>query len=143
MLRMTQLNSYLTFGGNCREAMTFYKKCLGGELTLQTIGESTLIHKMPKAMREYIVHATLTTTGFVLMGTDLMPETGLQKGNSVSLVLHCKNEGDIRMYFDNLANGGTVNQPLKTTYFGSLFADLTDRFGNNWLLNYEQINKSH
>jgi PhnB protein len=39
---MTQINSYLTFNGNCQEAMIFYQKCLGGELTFQTVGESPL-----------------------------------------------------------------------------------------------------
>jgi PhnB protein len=36
---MTQINGYLHFNGDCREAMTFYRECLGGELSLQTIGE--------------------------------------------------------------------------------------------------------
>ena len=48
---MTQINSYLTFSGNCREAMTFYRECLGGELYFQTIGESPLSEKMPEQMR--------------------------------------------------------------------------------------------
>ncbi len=34
---MTQIHSYLTFSGNCREAMTFYRECLGGILMLQTV----------------------------------------------------------------------------------------------------------
>ena len=42
-----QINSYLTFSGNCREAMNFYVTCLGGELVFQTIGESPLANKMP------------------------------------------------------------------------------------------------
>jgi PhnB protein len=49
---MTQINSYLTFNGNCREAMNFYKDCLGGELNLQTIAESPLADKMPAQMKE-------------------------------------------------------------------------------------------
>jgi PhnB protein len=54
---MTQINSYLTFNGNCREAMNFYKDCLGGELNLQTIAESPLADKMPAQMKECILHA--------------------------------------------------------------------------------------
>ena len=41
---MTQINAYLTFNGNCREAMQFYTDCLGGELYLQTIGEIGRAH---------------------------------------------------------------------------------------------------
>ena len=57
---MTQINSYLTFNGNCREAMTFYQECLGGELFMQTIGESPMAEQMPLPMKESILHATLT-----------------------------------------------------------------------------------
>lgn len=55
---MTQINSYLTFNGNCREAMTFYQECLGGELFMQTIGESPMAEQMPLPMKESILHAT-------------------------------------------------------------------------------------
>ena len=45
-----QIQSYLTFNGNCREAMNFYKQCLGGELWFQTVGESPLSEHMPPQM---------------------------------------------------------------------------------------------
>jgi len=68
---MTQINSYLTFNGNCREAMHFYKDCLGGELNLQTIGQSPMADKMPAQMKEYILHATLIKDAMVLMGSEV------------------------------------------------------------------------
>jgi PhnB protein len=137
---MTQINSYLTFGGNCREAMTYYKKCLGGVLELQTLGESPMADRMPKEMKECILHSTLTTASFVLMGSDMTPETGLKKGNSVSLMLNCRSEADIRMYFDKLSIGGTVLHPLENTFWGALLGDLTDKFGTNWILNFDKNN---
>ena len=36
---MAKLNPYLNFNNQCREAMNFYKECLGGELFFQTVGE--------------------------------------------------------------------------------------------------------
>jgi PhnB protein len=137
---MTQLNSYLTFGGNCREAMTYYKKCLGGELELQILGESPMADRIPKAMKDYILHSKLTTAGFVLMGSDMTPETGLKIGNSVSLMLNCHSEAEIRMYFDKLSVGGIVLHPLEITFCGDIFGDLTDKFGNNWILNFNKNN---
>ncbi|MDB5086510.1 MAG: glyoxalase, partial [Mucilaginibacter sp.] len=74
---MSTINSYLTFSGNCREAMTFYQQCLGGELVFQTIGESPLSEKMPKKMKDFILHATLTKGNLLLIGSDMVPETGL------------------------------------------------------------------
>ncbi len=135
---MTQINSYFTFSGNCREAMNFYKECLGGELIFQTIGESPLADKMPKEMKDCILHATLTNEGFVIMGSDMTSESGLTKGNAVSLILNCSVELDIRMFFKNLSDGGTVKHPLENNFRGALFGDLTDKFGNNWILNFEK-----
>ena len=45
---MTTINAYLTFNGDCREAMTFYKECLGGELTLETAKGSPMESHWPK-----------------------------------------------------------------------------------------------
>lgn len=134
---MTQLNSYLTFGGNCLDAMTYYKECLGGELEMQTIGESPMADRIPKEMNDYILHSKLTTADFTLMGSDMTPESGLKIGNSVSLMLNCRSEADIRMYFDKLSVGGTVLHPLENTFRGALLGDLTDKFGNNWILNFD------
>ena len=133
-----QINSYLTFSGNCREAMTFYQECLGGELNFQTIGESPLADQMPPQMKECILHSTLTTEDFVIMGSDMTPETGLVKGNAVSLMLNCSNETDIRMSFDKLSDGGTVKHQLENAFWGALFGNLTDKYGNNWILNSDK-----
>ena len=35
----SRLNPYISFAGNAREAMEFYKDVFGGELTLNTFGE--------------------------------------------------------------------------------------------------------
>ena len=136
--RKATINSYLTFSGNCREAMTFYQSCLGGELHLQTIGESPLSDQMPPEMKEYILHSTLTTDGFVMMGSDMTPETGIVSGNAVSLMLNGNSEAEIRTAFDALAAGGTVKHALEISFWNALFGDLTDKFGNNWILNFDK-----
>lgn len=130
----THINTYLTFNGNCREAMTFYKECLGGSLTLQTIGESPLSEKMPPEMRSCILHATLTGKGVVLMGTDMVGEQGLIKGNAVSLMLHCASEKEMHGYYKRLSGGGKAIAPPQKTHWGALFGELTDKFGTHWLL---------
>ena len=48
----TSIHSYLTFSGNCREAMTFYQECFGGTLTFQTVGDSPMSGKLPKKMKK-------------------------------------------------------------------------------------------
>jgi PhnB protein len=116
--------------------MIFYQQCLGGALSLQTVGESPLSRKMPRQMKDCILHATLSNKEMLLMGTDMVPESGLVKGNSVSLSLYCGSEDEIEIFYKKLSVGGNINQPLKETFWGALLGDLTDRFGNHWLLNF-------
>jgi PhnB protein len=136
---MSTINSYLTFNGNCREAMTFYKECLDGELTFQTIGESPLSGKMPKKMKDCILHSTLTNGSLVLMGSDMVGENGLIRGNAVSLTLNCNSETEIRSCYKKLSAGGVATHPLEDSFWGALFGGLTDKYGNNWLLNCNKI----
>ncbi len=138
---MTQINSYLTFGGNCKEAMSFYKECLGGELTIQTIGESPLADKMPAAMKGLILHATLTNASLILMGSDMVGEKGLQKGNSVSMAINCSSDEEIRSFYEKLSEGGSKDHALEESFWGATFGDLTDKYGNHWLLNFEKSKK--
>ena len=133
---MTKINSYLTFNGNCREAMTFYKECLGGELTQETVGESPMAEQMPAQMKESILLSMLTSESIVIMGSDMAPETGLIKGNAVSLMLNFSKEEETRRIYTNLSKGGNATHPLEVTFWGALFGNLTDKFGNQWMLNF-------
>ena len=133
-----QINSYLTFNGNCREAMTFYRDCLDGELDLQSIGESPMADKLPPQMKQRILHATLTKGDMVIMASDMVSEKGLIKGNSVSLMLNCSSEDEIKTLYAQLSRDGEATHPLEDTFWGALFGDLTDKFGNQWLLHFDR-----
>ena len=134
------IHAYLTFSGNCREALSFYQKCLGGELSFQKIGESPLADQMPEKMKECILHGTLTNDTLVLMGSDMVPDSGLQRGNSVSLMLNCDTEEIVRSTYTKLSEGGKSVHRLETTFWGALFGDLTDKFGNHWILHHQLKN---
>lgn len=136
---MTSVYAYLTFNGNCREAMTFYQQCLGGELRFQTIAESPLAEKMPPQMKKHILHATLTQETLTIMASDMVSDQGLIPGNAVSLMLNCNNENQLRDYYNRLSADGEATHPLELTFWGALSGDLTDKFGNNWLLYCNQV----
>jgi PhnB protein len=138
---MTNIHAYLTFNGNCREAMTFYKNCLGGSLVLQTIGESPMAAKLPAKMKQSILHSTLTKGSLILMASDMVGEDGLVKGNSVSLMLNCGSKKEITTLYKKLSAGGKETHPLENTFWGALFGDLTDKYGNQWLLHFDKSSK--
>lgn len=129
-----QVHAHLTFNGNCREAMTFYQKCFGGKVQFQTVGESPGSAHLSKRMKACIVHATLRQNGFVLMGSDMVPELGLIKGNAVTLSVHCRSESEIRVVYHKLAIGGEQNHPLHENTSGGWVGGVTDKFGNHWIL---------
>jgi PhnB protein len=138
---MKFVTPYLTFNGNCRQAMIFYQKCLGGKLTFQIIGESPLSEKMPEKMKDCILHSTLINGSLLLMGSDIVGNNGLIKGNAVLLTLNCSSEKEIRDLYKKLSGGGVATHPLEHSFWGALFGALTDRYGNHWLLNCHKNSK--
>jgi PhnB protein len=133
--KTTQINPYLTFNGNCREAMTFYKKCFGGKLNLQTVGESPMASQWPVNAQKHILHASLVHDNLVLLGSDMGGLEGIVKGNSISLALGCSSQAEIKKFFSNLSSGGKVTHPLHEFFDGTIGA-LTDKFGMNWVLKF-------
>lgn len=138
---MTQIHAYLTFSGNCREAMTFYRDCLGGELTLRPVEGSPVADQMPADARQGILHSTLTQGALMLMASD-MSQGPVVQGNSVSLSLDCSSEEEIQQFFAALSLDGTVIEPLGEQFWGATFGALTDKYGTRWLLHYDKAPKA-
>ena len=134
---MTQINAYLNFNGKCREAMTFYQQCLGGELLMQKIGESPMAARMPSEMGAKILHSSLTKNSLVLMASDMMGNNVIN-GNSISLCVNCSSDEEINSFFNSLSKGGNVVEPLHQSFWGATFGSLTDKFGMTWIFNYSK-----
>ena len=129
---MTQINVYLHFDGKCREAMTFYRECLGGELTMMTAGESPMAANIPAAMKDKIMHARLQSGGLVLMGSDMMGPWERVAGNTISVIIMGGGPEELRSFFSKLSKGGKVTHELEEVFFGT-YGDLTDKFGVDWM----------
>ena len=129
------LNPYLTFNGNCKEAMGFYKDVFGGQLSLMTAGESPVANQMPASYHNSILHSSLKTENFEIMATDMVPVEFIE-GNTVHMSLACKTEKEMRSLFEKLSAGGKVNHPINQMFFG-LIGDLADQFGKHWILEFD------
>ncbi len=133
---ITQLNAYLNFNGRCREAMTFYQQCLGGELAMQKLAESPMAAQMPSEAGANILHSSLTRNGVLLMmGSDMMG-AGLKPGNSIVLCLSCSSDEEINTFFKRLSAGGEIKTPLHQSFWGPTYGELIDKFGMLWMFNY-------
>jgi PhnB protein len=134
-----KLNPYLFFGGNCREAMEFYQRVFGGELTLSPFSESPEgAHKDPKAnseeVKDKIMYAKLS--GDVeLLASDNPHNTEAKNTGQFSLSLEGADEEKLSGYFENLSEDGQVTSPLQKQFWGDTFGMVTDQYGINWMVN--------
>lgn len=133
---MKQLNSYLTFNGNCREAMTFYQQCLGGDLQLMPFADMPGKEQFPEETHQRIMHAYLSNGPLVLMASDNMPGMDFVLGNNFSLALDCESVEQAQSLFQKLGASGKVFMPFEKTFWAERFGMLTDQFGVQWMVSY-------
>jgi PhnB protein len=105
---------------------------------MMTVGDSPVAKQLPPESKQRIMHATLANGSLELMASDMMGRGELVRGNTISLMLYCSSEEEIRTFFTRLSAGGEVLHPLKEEFWGSLFGDLTDKFGMRWMFNYDK-----
>lgn len=135
---MSQINAYLNFNGQCREAMTFYRDCFGGELVMQKIAESPMAATLPSEMDDQILHSSLTRGDILLMGSDMIGQH-IRYGNLVALCYNGNDDEEMTTCFEKLAVGGVVITPLHQSVWGATFGELTDRYGLRWLFNCKKV----
>lgn len=114
---------FLTFNGNCREAMIFYQWCFGGELEISCLGDAPEGRGFPAEMQQLVVHAALRSEHIQLFASDMAGEDGLRRGNMISL--YCQAAPD--EVFARLAEQG------KVTDRSAPWATLTDKYGVMWI----------
>ncbi|HUA91872.1 MAG TPA: VOC family protein [Terracidiphilus sp.] len=127
------LTPYLLFDGNCRQAMEFYRTCLGGELDLTIVKDSVAKDRLPAFQQEKTLHAKLSSGLLEISGSDwLRPDKTPVRGNTVCLYLSGGTHEDLSALFKKLSQGAEVTDPLQKQFFG-LYGALNDRFGVRWM----------
>ena len=130
-----QVNPYLSFNGQCAEAIKFYERVLGGKVTFQqTWGESPMANEMPAETHNKIMHATVDLDGSTLMCAD-SPPGHYQSPRGIHITLHFKDPAGGEDVFNTLADGGQIEMPFQATFWSSGFGMCVDRFGIPWMVN--------
>ena len=131
---MIQLNPYLGFKNNAREAMEFYKTVFGGKLVMSTYKEYHASQDPSEDNK--IMHAVLEAdNGITFFASDTPARMEHRSGANISMSLSGDNEAELKGYFQKLSAGGMVTMPLEKAVWGDSFGMLTDRFGINWMVN--------
>jgi PhnB protein len=136
---MKQINPYLTFDGKAREAMTFYAKCLGADLQIQTFDEVKM--DCGPGGKDRVVHARLEKGAAVLLASDTMPGMPLSSGNNFSVAIQCDSADEVEKFYHALVAGGKPTMPPQDTFWNARFAMATDRFGINWMFNFDKAGR--
>ena len=136
---MATIQPYLNFNGNTEEAFNFYKFVFGGEfLTVQRFKDSPGCEGMPAGDQDKIMHIALPIGQNILMGTDVtdpMPKVAFS--TAMSLSVDTESEEEAHQIFENLSVGGVKTMSLEKTFWGALFGMVTDKFGVQWMVNYD------
>jgi PhnB protein len=131
----SRLNPYLSFPDTARQALEFYRGVFGGELTLSTFGEAGGAEG-PDA--DKVMHGQLETpAGYTLMASDTPAGMETTVGTNISISLS-GDDGELRRYFAELSEGGTVTMPLEKQMWGDEFGMCLDRFGIAWMVNVSE-----
>jgi len=127
---------YITFNGNCEEAVKFYQSVLGGESQILHFGDAPPNPDFPvnDAMKNLVLHAELRKDGHIIRFSDTFPGAPFARGNSITFSIEFSTEEEIRATYDALSQGGEVETELQKTFFSPLYAKITDKFGVSWIL---------
>jgi len=129
----SQLNAYVSFKDNARQALEFYKSVFGGKVELHTFDE------MPGVAADEtdkIMHGMLTAdNGITFMAADTPKGMTFTEGARISMSLSGDNEPELRGYWDKLAEGGNITMPIAKAPWGDTFGMLVDKFGIQWMVN--------
>lgn len=140
---MATINPYINFRGNCEEAFNFYKAIFGGDFGMvgryKDMPPSESAH-MGDVDGEKIMHISMRIGNETwLMGSDIGGEWAKHTvhGNNIQISINAENEEEAQRIFKGLSEGGRVNMLLEKTFWGALFGMFTDKFGINWMVNYD------
>jgi PhnB protein len=137
---MTAINPYLNFSGNCEEAFNFYKSVFGGEFRMvMRFKEVPAEYQMAANEGEKIMHVALPIgQGTVLMGSDTPAAMGpIINGNNYYISINAASEAEATKLFKGLSASGQVTVPLEKAFWGDYFGMCTDKFGIQWMVNYD------
>ena len=125
---------YLSFDGNCEEAMNFYQQAFGGEFTVVMKYSDGPKEYMAPGSGDKIMHMTLSMKdGAELKASDVFHQP-VDKGNAYHVSIGADSEEHGKSMFDALSDGATVTMPYQEVFWGGKFGSLLDKYGIQWMI---------
>ncbi|MDR2939504.1 MAG: VOC family protein [Clostridiales bacterium] len=137
-----KINSYLSFGGNCAEALNFYEKAFNVKAKIMRYGDAPAGdgYQPDEATKNLVMHAQFSLGSEEILFCDVPPGSDVNFGNGLSISVGFDNAGQAKSAFDALKVGGVVDMDLQETFWSKCFGTLTDKFGVNWMITLDSSN---
>lgn len=136
---------FLLFDGNCAEAMTFYHRCLGGELTLTKLIDTPMKAQFPPEKHNRIINANLKSGVIEISAADWMASPGFEplQGNTTAIFVIGGAYDELKVVFDKLSVGCEKSrfQELHDLPFGT-YGQFNDRNGVQWIFKGDKKHES-
>lgn len=141
---MAAVHTYLNFNGNCEEAFNFYKSVFGGEfIYMGKFGEMPPGdgYSVSEADKNKVMHVSFPIGNTVLMGSDVGGNWAPTwvAGNNFAVSINADSREEANQLFNKLSEGGIVTMPMENTFWGAYFGMFTDKFGINWMVNFDEV----
>lgn len=133
-----EMMPYLSFQGNCEEALNFYKDILDGQIEIASRYDNPAMNA-PEDFKNKILHARFAFGSYTLFASDVMPKNQHDElSGNVAISLGFKDEKFANKIFDHLSVGGKIHIPFKKQFWGDWHGNFKDRFGIRWMINCTQ-----
>ena len=134
------LNVYLHFNGNCQEVFEFYRSVFGGDFAV-----FSTFRDLPEPMgvseeeMDGVLHVSYDIGGTTLMGSDMPSAFGppVEQGKNFAIAYQTESREQTEELLNKVSAGGKVTMPLGDMFWGSYFGSCTDKFGINWMFDYD------
>jgi PhnB protein len=132
-----QVQPYLFFDGRCEEAIEFYRRAVGAEVTMlmrfKDSPEPQQPGMCPPGAEDKVMHASLRIGETTILASDGRC-TGKPSFQGFALSLTAPDEAKAERLFGAIADGGQVQMPLTKTFFSPRFGMVADRFSVSWMI---------
>lgn len=126
---------YLSFPGNCEDALFFYKGVLDGQVEIVSRYDNPAMNA-PDDFKNKILHSVFKFGRYILFASDVMPKNQYEPlSSNIALSLGLSDEKLAAEIFEKLSAGGKIHIPFKKQFWGDWHGNFTDRFGIRWMVN--------
>jgi PhnB protein len=135
-----QIQPYISFSGNCQEAVEFYADVFGTDNPeIILFGERLREPEAaaPDQAEKVVIRADLEPEETRVLLSDIPPKSQDIQKSKMTLVIFSDDLDEIKILYYKLKDGGTVEMELQETFWSKVYGSLVDKFGVGWQLNYD------